>query len=236
MNVKDLSITTVLLAALYFMAFSFYKGYSSFYGFPVSFISIGVGEIVKFSVIALGLLFTLVALLHIDTDDKSIPIWVSLFFFALASLLSYWTLYLYGGSAYLYEHAKGSVVTQALLLGFFSPIAVRSVSVFIRNKYKIKNKAHGVMLLISLALLPSLLGWAWAYISDEPLFYSEKHNAYVIESYNGKFVLGSCSKNSAEYLTVDGVEGKLTPLSAKETQQLKICFLNAAKSMRGRDG
>ncbi|KYP90982.1 membrane protein [bacteria symbiont BFo2 of Frankliniella occidentalis] len=236
MNVKDLSITTVLLAALYFMAFSFYKGFSSFYGFPVSFISIGVGEIVKFSVIALGLLFTLVALLHIDTDEKSIPGWASLFFFALASLLSYGTLYFYGERTYLYEHAKGSVVPVAILLGFSSTTAVRSVSVFIRNEYKIKNKAHGVMLLISIALLPSLLGWVWAYISDEPLFYSKKYNAYVIESYNGKFVLGSCSKNIVEYLTVDRIEGKLTPLSANETQQLKICFLNAANSTRGRGG
>lgn len=235
MNVKDLSITTVLLAALYFMAFSFYKGYSSFYGFPVSFISIGVGEIVKFSVTALGILFALVAVLHIDTEEKRIPFWVGLFFFALASFLSYWTLYFYGGSAYLYEHAKGGVITQSLLLGFLTPVAVRSISVFVRNEFKIKNKSHGVMLLISLALLPSVLGWAWAYISDEPFFYSRKHSAYVIESYNGKFVLGNCRKNSAEYMSVDGVEGRLIPSSANETQQLKICFLNAAKLKRGRE-
>lgn len=234
MNVKDLSITTVLLAALYFMAYSFYKGYSSFYGFPASFISIGIGEIVKFSVIALGLLFALVALLHIDVEDKSIPLWVALFFFVFASLLSYWTLYMYGGDSYLFQHAKRSVITQAVLLGFFSPIAVRSISVFVRNEYKIKNKSNGVMLLISLAMLPSVLGWAWAYISDEPLFYSKKYNAFVIENYNGKFVLGSCSKNSAEYMSVDGLEGGLIPLSANETQQLKVCFLIAAASNRNR--
>ncbi|EAO4803953.1 hypothetical protein EEN27_13550, partial [Salmonella enterica] len=166
MNVKDLSITTVLLAALYFMAFSFYKGYSSFYGFPVSFISIGIGEIVKFSVIALGLLCTLVALLHIDTEEKNIPWWVYLFFFILASLLSYWTMYLYGGSSYLYEKATRDVATQAVLLGFFSLVSVRAVSVFIRNEFRIKNKTHGVMLFISIAMLPSVLGWAWAYLSD----------------------------------------------------------------------
>ncbi|EOM9121431.1 hypothetical protein ACT3MQ_000789 [Escherichia coli] len=88
MNVKDLSITTVLLAALYFMAFSFYKGYSSFYGFPVSFISIGIEEIVKFSVIALGLLCTLVALLHIDTEEKNIP-WGGVFIFLHFGLFAF---------------------------------------------------------------------------------------------------------------------------------------------------
>lgn len=234
MNVKDLSITTVLLATLYFMAFSFYRGYSSFYGFPVSFISIGVGDIVKFSAIALGIIFALVALLHIDTEEENIPLRACLFIFACASLLSYWTLYVYG-STYLYEHAKGSVVTQALLLGFFSPIAVRSISVFIRNEYKIKNKTHGGLLLLSLALLPSVLGWTWAYISDEPLFYSKKYNAYVIESYNGKFVLGNCRKNNVEYMSVDGVEGRLIPVSTNETQQLKVCFLNATISKRSQE-
>ena len=88
MNVKDLSITTVLLAALYFMAFSFYKGYSSFYGFPVSFISIGIEEIVKFSVIALGLLCTLVALLHIDTEEYSmVGVFIFLHFGLFAFIL-----------------------------------------------------------------------------------------------------------------------------------------------------
>lgn len=236
MNVKDLSITTVILAALYFMAFSFYKGYSYFYGFPVSFISIGVAEIVKFSVIAVGLLSTLVALLHIDTEQEKIPIWVYVFFFILASLLSYWTMYLYGGSSYLYENAKGDVVTQALLLGFFSVIGVKAFSMFIRKGLKIKNKTHGVMLFVSVAVLPSILGWAWAYTSDEPFFYSQKYNAYIIENYNGKFVLGSCRKNSAQYMSVEGVEGKLTPLSSKETQQLKICFLKAAKFKREQRG
>ena len=217
MNVKDLSITTVLLAALYFMAFSFYKGYSSFYGFPVSFISIGIEEIVKFSVIALGLLCTLVALLHIDTEEKNIPWWVYLFFFILASLLSYWTMYLYGGSSYLYEKSIRDVATQAILLGFISPISVRAVSVF-----------------ISIAMLPSVLGWAWAYLSDEPLFYSKKYDAYIIESYNGKFVLGNCKKNSSEFMSVEGIEGKLIPVSIKETQQLKVCFLKASKLKKNR--
>lgn len=234
MNVKYLSITTVLLAALYFMAFSFYKGYSSFYGFPVSFISIGIEEIVKFSVIALGLLCTLVALLHIDTEEKNIPWWVYLFFFILASLLSYWTMYLYGGSSYLYEKSIRDVATQAILLGFISPISVRAVSVFIRNEFRIKNKTHGVMLFISIAMLPSVLGWAWAYLSDEPLFYSKKYNAYIIESYNGKFVLGNCKKNSSEFMSVEGIEGKLIPVSIKETQQLKVCFLKASKLKKSR--
>lgn len=232
MNVKDLSITTVIFAALYFMAFSFYKGYSYFYGFPVSFISIGVAEIVKFSVIAVGLLFTLVALLHIDTKEEKIPVWVYVFFFVLASLLSYWTMYLYGGNSYLYKNAEGDVFTQALLLGFFSVIGIKAFSIFIRIGFKIKNKTHGVMLFISIAVLPYILGWAWAYTSDEPFFHSEKYNAYIIENYNGKFVLGSCRNNSAKYMSVEGIEGILTPLSSKETQQLKICFLKAAKLKR----
>lgn len=173
MNVKDLSITTVLLATLYFMAFSFYRGFSSFYGFPVSFISIGVGDIVKFSVIALGILFAFVALLRIDIEEENIPLLACLFIFACISMFSYWMLYEHGGT-YLYEHAKGSLVTHALILGFLGPVAVRSIFVLIRNEYKIKNKTHGVLLLLSLALLPSVLGWVWAYISDEPLFYSKK--------------------------------------------------------------
>ncbi|ECJ9113840.1 hypothetical protein FQO20_04800 [Salmonella enterica] len=235
MNVKDLSITTVLLATLYFMAFSFYRGFSSFYGFPVSFISIGVGDIVKFSVIALGILFAFVALLRIDIEEENIPLLACLFIFACISMFSYWMLYELGGT-YLYEHAKGSLVTQALTLGFLGPVAVRSIFVLIRNEYKIKNKTHGALLILSLALLPSVLGWVWAYISYEPLFYSKTHNAYVIESYNGKFVLGSCRKNNAEYMSVDGVEGRLTPVSANETQQLKVCFLKAAISKRSLEG
>lgn len=175
---------------------------------------------------------TLVALLHIDTEEKNIPWWVYLFFFILASLLSYWTMYLYGGSSYLYEKATRDVATQAVLLGFFSLVSVRAVSVFIRNEFRIKNKTHGVMLFISIAMLPSVLGWAWAYLSDEPLFYSKKYDAYIIESYNGKFVLGNCKKNIAEFMSVEGIEGKLTPVSTKETQQLKVCFLKAAKLKR----
>ncbi|ECP4508211.1 hypothetical protein FZR69_23125, partial [Salmonella enterica] len=101
-----------------------------------------------------------------------------------------------------------------------------------RNEFRIKNKTHGVMLFISIAMLPSVLGWAWAYLSDEPLFYSKKYDAYIIESYNGKFVLGNCKKNIAEFMSVEGIEGKLTPVSTKETQQLKVCFLKAAKLKR----
>ncbi|MCW7187069.1 hypothetical protein OHD60_19330 [Escherichia coli] len=79
-------------------------------------------------------------MLHIDTEEKNIPWWVYLFFFILASLLSYWTMYLYGGSSYLYEKSIRDVATQAILLGFISPISVRAVSVFIRNEFRIKKQ------------------------------------------------------------------------------------------------
>lgn len=90
------------------------------------------------------------------------------------------------------------------------------------------------MFFISIAMLPSVLGWAWAYLSDEPLFYSKKYDAYIIESYNGKFVLGKCKKNSSEFMSVEGIEGKLIPVSIKETQQLKVCFLKASKLKKNR--
>lgn len=234
MNVKDLSITTVLLSVLYFMAFSFYRGFSTFYGFPTSFITIGISEIVKFSVIALGILCTLVALLHVDYEKGKPPFWFYSFFFILASVLSYCTMAVYGGSDYLYENAKKDVLTQSLLLGFFSLASINSIATFVRNEFKIKNKMNGVMLFTSIAVLPSILGWAWAYLSDEPFFYSKKHDAYIIETYNGKFVLGRCRGNKASYINIEGVEGPVTPVSMKETQQLKTCFLIAANLKRSK--
>ncbi len=84
MNLKDLSGTTILLAMLYFTAYGFYSGFSDFFGFPTSFISIGVPELVKYSVVVTGIIFSLLALLHFDTEEKHISFFVSCFFIVLA--------------------------------------------------------------------------------------------------------------------------------------------------------
>ncbi len=35
-------------------------------------------------------------------------------------------------------------------------------------------------------------------------------------------------------MSVEGIEGKLIPVSIKETQQLKVCFLKASKLKKNR--
>ncbi|EPB3989421.1 hypothetical protein [Escherichia coli] len=45
---------------------------------------------------------------------------------------------------------------------------------------------------------------------------------------------GTVKKNSSEFMSVEGIEGKLIPVSIKETQQLKVCFLKASKLKKNR--
>lgn len=96
MNLKDLSGTTILLAMLYFTAYGFYSGFSDFFGFPTSFISIGVPELVKYSVVVTGIIFSLLALLHFDTEEKHISFFVSCFFYRFSRGVGTLYVLLYG--------------------------------------------------------------------------------------------------------------------------------------------
>lgn len=230
MNLKDLPGTTILLAMLYFTAYGFYSGYSDFFGFPTSFISIGVPELVKYSVVASGIMFSLLALLHFDTEEKHIPIFVCCFFGVLAGGLTLCMFYFMGGKGYLFDHNTRQLIGRSALIGIFALMGVRSFSVFVRNGFKFEGKTHGVMLIGAAVFLPGSMGWAFAYLPYDTMFYSKDNKAYIIANYSNNFVLGRCLKESSEFLLVDKINGEVTPVSAKETQELKTCFLRASRS------
>lgn len=228
MNLKDLSGTTILLAMLYFTAYGFYRGYGYFYGFPSSFISIGVPELVKYSVSVTGIMFSLIALLHFDTEEKDIPIGWGVFFVIFAIGLTFSTFYIFGGEGYLFEKNMRQIFGQSLLIGIFGLIGVRSFSVFIRNGLKFHGKSHAVMLASTIVFLPGSIGWAFAYLPYDPLFYSKDNKAYILANYSGSFVLGNCLKENAQFNLVEKLDGKVIPVSKKDTQELKTCFLRAS--------
>ena len=235
MNLKDLSITTVLLGMLYFTAYSFYSGYRSFYGFPTGFISVGVAEIVKFSVISVGIFISLISILHLDVKEDEMPFKWGVAFSAIACILVFGTYYTLGSSSYLFKNNLNTIIGQSLILGVTAVIGVRAISVFVRNGYKLKGKSNAVMILGAVSIIPSCLGWSWAYLPYEPLFYSKVNNAYLLETYSGKFVLGRCINENSSYLLVDNIEGDISPATSKETQELKTCFLRATKQKIPRD-
>ncbi|WP_150142999.1 hypothetical protein [Enterobacter bugandensis] len=230
MNLKDLSATTILLAILYFTAYSFFRGYGDFYGFPSAFISVGVAELVRFSVIATGIMFSLVALLHLDTDGDAIPLRWGALFALFATIFVFVTFYIMGGSGYLFEKNTRSLFGQSFLLGVFSVIGVRHLSLFVKSGFKFKSKYNAVMVIGVITFLPGSLGWAWAYLPFEPMYYSKENKSYILANYSGNFILGSCLKEHAKYSVVDKLSGDITPVTTKETQEIKTCFLKAAKT------
>ncbi|HGO6779715.1 TPA: hypothetical protein ACK8T7_003895 [Klebsiella aerogenes] len=231
MNLKDLSGATILLAMLYFTAYGFYRGYSEFFGFPPSFISIGVPEIVKFSVAATGVMFSLLALLHFDTKEKHIPLRWVIIFSIVAILLVLATFYTLGGNGYLFKNNTRQVFGEAFLIGILGLVSVRSFSIFIRSGFKFSGKSNGIMLAGSFIFLPSAIGWAFAYLPYEPLFYSKNEKAYILANYSGSFVLGRCAKEKSDFLIVDKLNGDVLQVSNKNTQELKTCFLRASRNM-----
>ncbi|WP_368913471.1 hypothetical protein [Mixta calida] len=234
MNLKDLSGTTILLAILYFTAYGFYHGYSEFFGFPANFISIGVPELVKYSVAVTGVMFSLLALLHFDTEEKDIPFKWGCLFFIFAIVLVFSTFYTLGGNGYLFEKNTKQLVGRSLLIGVFGLIGIRAFSVFIRNGLKFSGKTNAVMLAGTVIVLPGAIGWAFAYLPYEPLFYSKDNKAYILANYSGNFVLGHCLKEKARFSIVDKLNGEVLPVSNKETQELKTCFLRASKNTNSR--
>jgi hypothetical protein len=228
-NLKDLSGTTILLAILYFTAYGFYSGFSDFFGFPTSFISIGVPELVKYSVVASGIIFSLLALLHFDTAEKYIPFFVVCFFVVLAGLLMLSTFYFMGGKGYLFDHNVKQLIVRSALIGIFALMGVRSISVFVRNGLRFTGKTHGVMLIGSVVFLPGAMGWAFAYLPYDTMFYSKDNKAYILANYSNNFVLGRCIKERSEFLLLDKINGEVTPVSNKEMQELKTCFLRASR-------
>lgn len=232
MNIKDLSLSTLVLGVLYFMAYAFFTGYSHFYGFPDSFISIGVGEVIRFSVFSLFVLFTFVTVLNMHSPNYKLPWGMYIFFFVITLVLSYFFLRFLGRSDYLYESTKSAVHLNALLLAIFVVAAAAAVSTLVSNKFKILNLTHGILLIISLAVLPVSLGWAWAYASYSPFFYSVKYDAYIIDNFGGKYVLGNCKNNKASFMQVSEIPDRVKSISSKETSELKACFLLSAEINR----
>lgn len=230
MNLKDLSGTTILLAMLYFTAYGFYSGFSDFFGFPTSFISIGVPELVKYSVVVTGIIFSLLALLHFDTEEKHISFFVSCFFIVLAGGVALSMFYFMGGKGYLFDNNTRQIVGRSVLIGIFALMGVRSFSVFIRNGFKFEGKTHGVMLIGTSVFLPSAMGWAFAYLPYDTMFYSKDNKAYILANYSNNFVLGRCLKERSEFLLVEKINGEVTPVSTKETQEMKTCFLRASRN------
>lgn len=231
MDLKDLSGTTILLAMLYFTAYGFYSGYSDFFGFPTSFISVGVPELVKYSVVASGIMFSLLALLHFDTEERQIPLFVGGFFVVLSGVLIFSMFYFMGGEGYLFQHNTRQLIGRSVLIGIFALMGVRSFSVFIRNGFKFDGKTNAVMLIGTAVFLPGFMGWAFAYLPYDTMFYSKDNKAYIIANYSNNFVLGSCQKERAQFSLVDKINGEVIPVTNKDTQELKTCFLRASKAV-----